>query len=43
MGTPAPKINAFQISPQKQNNDFLQSGSNDFDKITIIYEDHLPE
>jgi hypothetical protein len=36
-----PKIGALQISPPKQNGDFLDNSSNDFDYILVIYGGHL--
>jgi hypothetical protein len=37
---PASKMAAIETSPIKQN--FLENGSNNFDQILAICEDHLP-
>jgi hypothetical protein len=31
------------MGPKTQNGDFLESGSNDFDYISVIYGDYLPK
>jgi hypothetical protein len=36
------KICGIQMSP-KQYNDFLENNSNDFDKISVNYRDHVPK
>jgi hypothetical protein len=33
MNVPPPKIQALQMSPEKQNGDFLENCSNDFDQV----------
>jgi hypothetical protein len=38
-----PKIVALEMSPQKQNGDFLDNSSYDFDYILVIYGGHLPK
>jgi hypothetical protein len=39
----APKTGALQMCPKKQNGDFLENGSNDFEHILVSYGDHLPK
>jgi hypothetical protein len=41
LSIPAPKIEALQVSPKRQNDDFLENVSNNYDYISIIYGDHL--
>jgi hypothetical protein len=43
MSTPFPKLPVLQMSPVKQNCNFLENGSNDFDYISGVYGDHLPK
>jgi hypothetical protein len=37
------KARVLEMVPRKQNDDFLENGSNDFDYISVIYRDHLPK
>jgi hypothetical protein len=37
------KTGAIKVISQKQNSDFLQNGSYDFDWISVIYGNHIPE
>jgi hypothetical protein len=37
----ASKIGALKMSPQKQNDHFLENRSNDFDSISATYGYHL--
>jgi hypothetical protein len=39
----APKIECLQISPKSQNGNFLENGSYDYDRISVIYGGHLPK
>jgi hypothetical protein len=40
---PAPKIGTIFTGPPKNNGDFLEKSSNNFDKISVICGDQLPE
>jgi hypothetical protein len=34
---------AFEMSPQKENGDFLENSCDDFDYICVVYGDHIPK